>query len=75
MTSHLIIAASGTTERFMVIIAFLTAILSFAVIGIPLVVGAFRAVGRQIAATEANTQAIKRLDERLERVEHQRNVS
>jgi hypothetical protein len=62
--SHLILAVAGSTERFVVVLGFLTAVL-----GVLVAVGIGRAVRRQVDALEANTNAIRALSGRVDALE------
>jgi len=67
--SHLILAVAGSTERFVVVLGFLTAVLGVLGALAKVAVGIGSAVRKQIEALEANTEAIKTLSRRVDALE------
>jgi hypothetical protein len=67
--THWLLAATGTTERFTVILAFLTALLGLVGLVVRTAFKIGQAIARQIEALEANTSAVKALSGRVDALE------
>lgn len=65
----LLLAASNSTEHFTILLGFVAAVLTVVSMIAGLLWKGGRALWRQIEATEENTEQIKELSKRMERVE------
>lgn len=67
--SHLVLAVAGSTERFVVVLGFLTAVLGAVSALVKAAVNVGRVVRRQVEALEANTEAVRTLSRRVDALE------